>query len=1619
MVLLHRSAAVALQRLAAGEVVGVAAKLASRGAWLQQWLGHEGSTEIREAFAETAGAAAEFMDPNSELVPFLRALGHKLKVRRGCITAVSCMVTRCPRSSAIGHPLTYIPACRLSFARPRLHACLFSPTAALHDARCSRLHQPSQDALPASLSSVAAAIGHPVSLLHVAACGAVGRVGAAGPLPVRTGPRSGCCSTWRRTRSVGGKEDPRLLRCLESIITRLLGDLHPRTARCDLDLSSRIAQQGAKYRYKETGACRANLMVHTLRPRPDRSAAVHRKRRSPREDYRSSPLIFAPKKEELQFAVGAAVADLACSGPLQVPSGKVLEDMRASALAARRELKEETVKDGGVLVDALNYVLYQVLYVLLEDHSPHISGAAAVYLLAVVQRCRGHPVLAAYLPDVQAAFTRKLTVRSEFVQEVAGKGLALVYQAAGRDSKQGLVDSLVDALSTGRRRAAGSAAMTGSGGAGGVDVHGASHAGAALSEAGAGAYGEMCAVANDVGRPDLIYSFLSMASHHAAWTTRRGASFGLGAIINQVSAEAFGGQLERIVPRLFRYRFDPSAKTRAAMEQLWRAVVGGGNSGGDFSTREKEVVHSNLSAILTELLRALGDRKWRDRQSACAGLSDVLRGRSWDEIGPHLEMLWTMADRGLDDIKESVAEAAVDYAKTVANISVRLCDPYSFEAGEARRTIGTMLEDIRASEAEARARGEEGTDPAARGGLATAEGRDAAADEVGPTVDEILRPGRAGAERNGPPPSEAAKAAAAGAVGVTLPWLLRKGILSRCKPSQALAMRTLQRLVKVCDKEALMPHLAELVATLIEGLSALEPQALQYMQFHAETQLEMTQDQMERLRLSVSRAGPLQDALDNCYRHLDHAGVVDALMPRLLGLLRSGTGLATRSASAYLVLSLCERAPLEIHRAAPRLLPTLTNTALSERSSTLRRTYSSALSSVARLAPAAGVSRLASRLAQLFREADPDFDKRQRRTLALLLGDLCRRAGGQLGAPGTSTAAATAAAARGVGGGGTEGGGGLPSDGSRDGSGSPGGGAGGGFFSSGWAEILPVAFVARSDPDKPVADAFQEAWQEGLTQLQLGAAGQGEAYRVRNAKDAVLLMLPSVLAEVSRAVSSVSRVTKRQGCSGLKDLASILGPSLGEARSGRRLVRRVLSQVPGRTWEGKEELLEAVVALCAASKGSAVTLEPFVWGGGGGDDEEEGEEEGGTRSFPSSRGVKRNRSSEPLGREEDVEEEEQEEEEGGGGEDEGEKPRGVSTEDGPAVAAADAPVGAKDTAGGDGGGSGSDGNEATNDAGGEDGAGFEYQDKLGSLDNDAEGAAAAEGAASGMAAQTQGDERRAAAGGEAPKATLEAGLASLDVEDDSPIGFGEVATLMLSQLRRKNQKFRRAAASSLAALLDAFPECCVYELVAPTLLDLSGLGDSATAAGDPIMQARAVACLAAAWPRLPPPPSSSEESASSAASPEAAAVARAQTRRRDAVCGVQREHAAALTSVLSGAILSKVWSVRVPIYGALAAVVSRTATTEAHRQSPPVLTGSLLAEVVQAVELGAEDAKYSQVRAAAVSVVVAMTSRKDLRLALMPHKEGLVRAARTAAEDPEPRVALQGSKASQNLSWWP
>lgn len=281
------------------------------------------------------------------------------------------------------------------------------------------------------------------------------------------------------------------------------------------------------------------------------------------------------------------------------------------------------------------------------------------------------------------------------------------------------------------------------------------------------------------------------------------------------------------------------------------------------------------------------------------------------------------------------------------------------------------------------------------------------------------------------------------------------------------------------------------------------------------------------------------------------------------------------------------------------------------------------------------------------------------------------------------------------------------------------------------------------------------------------------------------LQLPAMLAEVSLAVSSVSRVTKRQGCSGLKDLASTLGTGLGEASSGRRLIRRVLSQIPGRTWDGKEELLEAVVALCASSKGSAVTMAPFVWG-----------ESGAVVGF-CARGVKRNRSSEPLMEEVAAaeiaaaaeEDDEQENENAVTGPDHGtvvSASVGISGDRGKV----DTESKKKQKAGPTG---TEEGEADDDDADNADGAESpcHYEDKVGDLkDADPAMSGAAENDASSTAPMSaQHHQQQRALGGMASgeprnEPVLETGMASLDMEDDSPVPFGEVVAVMLAALRR-------------------------------------------------------------------------------------------------------------------------------------------------------------------------------------------------------------------------------------------
>jgi len=69
---------------------------------------------------------------------------------------------------------------------------------------------------------------------------------------------------------------------------------------------------------------------------------------------------------------------------------------------------------------------------------------------------------------------------------------------------------------------------------------------------------------------------------------------------------------------------------------------------------------------------------------------------------------------------------------------------------------------------------------------------------------------------------------------------------------------------------------------------------INYVEQHVETIVGLDSSKLENLRVSASNSSPMADTLDLCARYTD-AATLEATVPRLLQLIKSGLGLNTRS----------------------------------------------------------------------------------------------------------------------------------------------------------------------------------------------------------------------------------------------------------------------------------------------------------------------------------------------------------------------------------------------------------------------------------------------------------------------------------------------------------------------------------------------------------------------------------------------------------------------------------------------------------------------------------------------------------------------------------------------------
>ncbi|XP_019955953.2 proteasome adapter and scaffold protein ECM29 [Paralichthys olivaceus] len=551
------------------------------------------------------------------------------------------------------------------------------------------------------------------------------------------------------------------------------------------------------------------------------------------------------KQVELQFTVGEAIT----SAAIGTSSGAARDQWTCTD---DQYNPPHNIKNN----DMVPWVLNSILSKYIPSQNPHVRQAACIWLLSLVKKLSQHKEITSHLKEIQVAFISVLSDPDELSQDVASKGLGLVYEMGGEDDQHELVSTLVETLMTGKRVkhvvAEDTEVFQGEGLGKTPDGHNLT------------TYKELCSLASDLNQPDLVYKFMNLANHHAMWNSRKGAAFGFHMIAAK-AGEQLAPFLPQLVPRLYRYQFDPNLSIRQAMTSIWDALV-----------TDKTLVDKYLKEILQDVITNLTSNTWRIRESSCLALNDLVRGRQADDLIDHLAEMWEVLFRVLDDIKESVRKAADLTLKTLSKVCTRMC--------------------------------------------------------------------------------ESTGAAAQRTVAVLLPTLLEKGIVSNVSEVRSLSIQTLVKISKTAGAR-LKPHASRLIPALLEALSTLEPQVLNYLSLRA---TEQEKSAMDAARLSAAKSSPMMETINMCLQHLD-VSVLGELVPRLCELLKSGVGLGTKGGCASVIVSLTVQCPQDLTPYSGKLMSALLNS-VHDRSTVVQKAFAFALGHLVRTAKDSSVEKLLLKL---------------------------------------------------------------------------------------------------------------------------------------------------------------------------------------------------------------------------------------------------------------------------------------------------------------------------------------------------------------------------------------------------------------------------------------------------------------------------------------------------------------------------------------------------------------------------------------------------------------------------------------------------------------------------------
>ncbi|EAL63429.1 hypothetical protein DDB_G0288007 [Dictyostelium discoideum AX4] len=508
-----------------------------------------------------------------------------------------------------------------------------------------------------------------------------------------------------------------------------------------------------------------------------------------------------------------------------------------------------------------------------DRQSPITRCSAGIWMVCLLKNFGKLPFVQPQLPLIQNGFISLLSDNNELTQDVASKGITLVYDSSiDPKFKEFLVSNLGKTLSgKPTQKAPGSTELLPEG-----TINGGNKTGSALT------YKELTSVANDLGKPDMVYKLMNLSTHHQIWNSKKGASFAIVSLASKAKDE-LAPLLPSLIPKIYRFVYDPNPKMAASMKSILNALID-----------QKDLFPQYFQPILKEVLQGMGTTAWRVREASCSAIPDTIQNATPEQILPYLEEIFFMSFRTLDDIKESVRKAAEVSMKSIGNVSARLCDPAYTSPSKAK---------------------------------------------------EVLK--------------------------LILPFILNKGISNDSNEVKQFSIKQLVRISK-SSKQLLTPYIPDMITVLLESLSSLEPASFNYASFHAES-MNVSQEQLESMRVEISKTSPLNDILEVCQRYIDDSNITQVLA-NLNQLVQFSVGIITRVGVAKFIGALFQSKTAPINDLPEQSLTKLINTmfpSVIDKSPTIRKHFIVALSHILSKSPTKLMGQLLDRISSLV-SADSD-----------------------------------------------------------------------------------------------------------------------------------------------------------------------------------------------------------------------------------------------------------------------------------------------------------------------------------------------------------------------------------------------------------------------------------------------------------------------------------------------------------------------------------------------------------------------------------------------------------------------------------------------------------------------